>query len=89
MKAEETLRQNIADRHQAEKDLRSANDELESLVQKRTAALRRLSIQLMRSQDEERRRIARNLHDSLGQYLASIKMSLERFTSDAPDRDVL
>ena len=31
----------------------------------------------MRSQDEERRRIARNLHDSLGQYLAGIKMSVE------------
>ena len=30
----------------------------------------------MRSQDEEHRRIARNLHDSLGQYLASIKMKL-------------
>ena len=31
----------------------------------------------MRSQDEEHRRIARNLHDSLGQYLTSIKMDLE------------
>lgn len=88
-KAEETLRQNVADRHQAEKDLQLANDELESVVQKRTASLRRLSIQLMRSQDDERRRIARNLHDGLGQYLASIKMSLESLSSDAPDRDVV
>lgn len=76
-------------RHQAEKALRLANEELESVVQKRTASLRRLSIQLMRSQDEERRRIARNLHDSLGQHLASIKMSLDSLSSDASDKDVL
>jgi PAS domain S-box-containing protein len=76
-------------RHQAEKALRLANEELESVVQKRTASLRHLSIQLMRSQDDERRRIARNLHDSLGQYLMSIKMNLESLSSDAPDRAVL
>ena len=92
--AEQTLRQNIADRNQAEKALRSANEELESDVQMRTASLRRLSIQLIHSQDDERRRIARNLHDSLGQHLANIKMSLDSLSSDAagsdaPDRDVL
>jgi two-component system NarL family sensor kinase len=36
--------------------------------------LRDLSAQLLRTQDEERRRIARELHDGLGQYLAAIKM---------------
>jgi signal transduction histidine kinase len=42
----------------------------------------------MRSQDEERRRIARNLHDSLGQYLTSIKLNLELLrSSDAPNKD--
>ena len=88
-KAEETQRQNIADQHQAEKALRLANEELESDVQKRTASLRRLSIQLMHSQDDERRRIARNLHDSLGQHLASIKMNLDSLSSGATDKDVL
>ena len=88
-KTEETLRQNIADRQEAEKDLRLANEELESDVEKRTALLRRLSIQLMHSQDDERRRIARNLHDSLGQYLASIKIGLESLSPDGADRDVL
>jgi PAS domain S-box-containing protein len=86
-KAEETLRQNIADRERAEKALRQANEELESVVQKRTASLRHLSAKLMRSQDEERRRIARNLHDSLGQYLTSIKMNLDWLSSDAADKD--
>ena len=89
-KAEETLRQNIADRLHAEKELQQANKELESTVQKRTTSLRHLSTQLMRSQDEAHRRIARNLHDSLGQYLTSIKMNLESLSSDAPvDKEVL
>ncbi|MGA8442787.1 MAG: histidine kinase [Candidatus Sulfotelmatobacter sp.] len=87
-KAEETLRQSIADRLEAEKALRQANAELESVVQKRTASLRHLSAKLMRSQDEERRRIARNLHDSLGQYLTSIKLNLDSLSSEA-DKDLL
>jgi two-component system NarL family sensor kinase len=50
---------------------------LETKVEERTAALRKLSSRLMRVQDEERRRIARELHDSLGQYLAAAKINLE------------
>ena len=88
-KAEEALRQSVADRLQAEKALRLANEELESVVQKRTTSLRHLSVKLMRSQDEERRRIVRNLHDSLGQYLTSIKINLESLSSDGADKDVL
>jgi transcriptional regulator with PAS, ATPase and Fis domain len=61
---------------ESEARLRRANEELESSVQQRTAALRHLSAKLMRLKDEEHRRIARNLHDSLGQYLASVKMNL-------------
>jgi signal transduction histidine kinase len=65
-----------------------ANEQLESVVQTRTAALRHLSAKLMHSQDEEHRRIARNLHDSLGQYLTSIKMNLEALgRSDTPNKD--
>jgi signal transduction histidine kinase len=39
--------------------------------------LRRLSNNLIVTQDEERRRIARELHDGLGQDLCAIKMMLE------------
>lgn len=49
---------------------------LEHIVEQRTAVLRDLSSKLMRSQDDERRRISRELHDSVGQYLAHAKMSL-------------
>ena len=95
-KAEETLRQSVGDRLRVTKALReneirlrAANEQLESEVQKRTASLRRLSIQLMRSQDDERRRIARNLHDSLGQHLTSIKMNLDSLNSGAAEKNVL
>jgi PAS domain S-box-containing protein len=39
--------------------------------------LRRLSGQLLRVQDEERRRLARELHDGAGQILAALNMNLE------------
>ncbi|HEV2223362.1 MAG TPA: response regulator [Candidatus Acidoferrales bacterium] len=39
--------------------------------------LRRLSSSLIATQDEERRRIARELHDGLGQDLVAIKMMLD------------
>jgi len=41
------------------------------------AQLRRLSGRLIAAQDQERRRIARNLHDSLGQELVAAKMSID------------
>lgn len=40
-------------------------------------AIRKLSGRLLKVQDEERRRIARELHDSLGQLLTSVKMNLD------------
>jgi PAS domain S-box-containing protein len=40
-------------------------------------ALRELSGQLLRVQDEERRRIGRDLHDNVGQYLVTLKMHID------------
>src|SRR5579863_9462868 len=39
-------------------------------------ALQELSARLLQSQDEERKRISRDLHDSAGQYLAAVQMRL-------------
>ena len=39
--------------------------------------IRALSSRMMRLQDDERRHISRELHDSLGQYLTSIKINVE------------
>ena len=48
------IRDHLEEREQVEEGLRRAHDELESPVEKRTLALRRLSARLMRVQDEER-----------------------------------
>jgi two-component system, NarL family, sensor kinase len=50
--------------------------QLESMVLQRTVALQNLSQRLMKVQDEERRRVARDLHDSTGQTLTALKMSV-------------
>jgi PAS domain S-box-containing protein len=44
-------------------------------------ALRKLSGRLLGIQDQERRRIARELHDSLGQYLAGLKIAIDLLSS--------
>lgn len=59
-------------------ELQEARNELESKIQLRTIALRHLSSKLIHVQDEERRRIARELHDSIGQYLVALGMSLSQ-----------
>jgi signal transduction histidine kinase len=46
------------------------------LVLERTEALQSLSQRLLRVQDEERRRLARDLHDSTGQTLTALKISV-------------
>jgi PAS domain S-box-containing protein len=46
--------------------------------------LRRLSGQLLRSQDEERRNIARDLHDSTGQNLVVLATSLAQLQASIP-----
>jgi signal transduction histidine kinase len=48
-------------------------------------ATRRLSARLMHLQDEERRKFARELHDSTGQQLAAAKMVLSSLANSYPE----
>jgi PAS domain S-box-containing protein len=66
----------IHDSKLVEHSMRESAAELEKKVDERTVALRRLSNRLMTMQDDERRRIARELHDGLGQELVALKMLL-------------
>jgi signal transduction histidine kinase len=50
--------------------------------------VRKLSGRLLKVQDDERRRIARELHDSLGQLLTSLKMNLDHLISHPPTVDI-
>jgi signal transduction histidine kinase len=50
--------------------------QLESVILERTAELQILSQRLLKVQDEERRKLARDLHDSTGQTLAALKISV-------------
>ena len=56
--------------------LSHAYSELETLTAERTAELQELTQRLLKVQDEERRKLARDLHDSTGQTLAALKMSV-------------
>jgi PAS domain S-box-containing protein len=83
------ISQDLSSRKQAETELQSSHTELEKRVQERTAelassneSLQRLSGQLIRAQDDERRRIARELHDSTGQVLAALSMILSQMQKD-------
>ena len=68
----------IQDSKLLEQSIRDNALELERMVDRRTDELRRLSTRLMTMQDQERRRLARDLHDGLGQELAVAKMVLDK-----------
>jgi PAS domain S-box-containing protein len=67
----------VTEQRLLERALREGQAELQRVVEQRTAALRRLSVRVLGLQDAERRRIARELHDSLGQYLTGLKIDLD------------
>jgi len=85
------ITRDFTERMRSQEALQRANAELTIEVNERKAAekrlamseksLRDLSRRLLSTQDEERRRIGRDLHDSLGQYLAMLKMNLDSLES--------
>jgi signal transduction histidine kinase len=61
-----------------------AREQAELTVRESEKSLRSLTGRLLQLQDEERRRFSRELHDSLGQYLAGVKMNLDMFSNSQP-----
>ncbi len=74
---------------QAERALRASRDNLERLVAQRTAELERtnerlhlLAHDIVTSQEDERRRVSRELHDQAGQALTALKLTLQSIRDD-------
>lgn len=86
--ARDELEQRVEERTTAlSRALRRLESEADLRTQ-REEQLRHLSVRLMTMQDEERRRIARELHDSAGQILAAVKMAVASLELSDP-RNVL
>jgi PAS domain S-box-containing protein len=74
----------ITERKKAEDALRNAHDELECRVRERTAQLTSLAAELSLAEERERRRIATELHDQVGQPLIMSKIGLDSLSPDLP-----
>lgn len=69
-------------------ELQCTNQMLEAEVAERKEGedmLRELSGRLLQAQDEERRRVARELHDSTAQYLAALSLNIAFVQKNAPE----
>jgi signal transduction histidine kinase len=80
----------------AESELRQAHDELEKRVVERTmelcranAALKAMSLRLVEVQEAERRFVARELHDEIGQLVTGLKLLLETSLQPSTDAEKL
>jgi PAS domain S-box-containing protein len=79
------ITRDFTERMKAQKSLEESQAKLEESER----SLRELSLHLLRMQDEERRRIGREIHDSLGQYLSVLKMKLDSMSANRATPDEL
>lgn len=84
----------ISARRRAEEELQRAKQELEQRVKERTAELssalmqlRRLAAHVNSVREEERKRIAREIHDELGSLLVALKLDVDWMERRVADRE--
>lgn len=71
--------QDITERKRNEAALQRFQNELENLVAERTGEIMKLNRMVMNSQEEERQRIAKDLHDGVGQTILAAKFAFSSF----------
>lgn len=79
------LQRYVRARAGAEHALRESNQRLNDLVEQRTAELTELSQHLIRVSEEEKAKLARELHDTLGSNLTAINMDLNWIQRRMPE----
>ncbi|HEY0684075.1 MAG TPA: CHASE3 domain-containing protein [Steroidobacter sp.] len=79
------LRKYVRDRETAENAILRANQALNEQVEQRTAELTELSQHLIRVSEEEKAKLARELHDTLGSNLTAINMDLNWIQRRLPE----
>ena len=89
-RAEAQARQEAAAAEQARAEYAALNETLEDKIRERTSELKRandslraLSADLLKARDDEQRRIARELNDSIGQLVASVRINNTRVIREA------
>jgi signal transduction histidine kinase len=77
----------ITDRIQAEQVLRGARDELAKMVSERTAELTKLSQHLLQVAEDEKAKLAAEVHDDLGSILTLLSLKLGDMGKRLADAD--
>lgn len=65
--------------------LQALNETLEEQVRERTAQVRQLAADLTMAEQQERRQLAQNLHDSTGQLLTALQIYLKLIDAGIPE----
>jgi len=82
--------QDITERKQVEQQLRAANAALAGELKERTLAekeIQALTARLITAQEEERKRLARELHDDLSQQIATLSIAASNLKKDIASED--
>jgi signal transduction histidine kinase len=88
--ANNKLKEEMAARKEAEKELRESEDHYRVLLTQARLMqenLRYLSCQILNVQEEERKRISRELHDEVGQALTAVNVNLAMLRKSAPKKN--
>jgi len=81
----DAMRDMIAQLRETKARLREANVDLQQRVAEAIAEARGLSERVISTQEEERTRLARELHDGLGQLVAALRIELQLVERESPE----